>query len=140
MRLEHALFPSRPIYLVGDSFGGCVALAVAARNPAIDLVLVLVNPGQCQYELVTALPSFFLIYGYDIPCVDEFLLPSFHLATSFGKSYLQPLLPILDALPDELHVTVCYLLSLIMGNMIFVFKPFDIHLFICKVNEFICLN
>ncbi|KAJ6796119.1 putative acyltransferase-like protein, chloroplastic [Iris pallida] len=41
---EHALSPKRPIYLLGDSFGGCLALAVAARNPSIDLVLVLVNP------------------------------------------------------------------------------------------------
>lgn len=45
IRLEHASNPSKPIYLVGDSFGGCLSLAVAARNPAIDLVLILVNPG-----------------------------------------------------------------------------------------------
>ncbi|XP_050220627.1 phytyl ester synthase 1, chloroplastic-like isoform X1 [Mercurialis annua] len=44
VRAQHALSPSRPIYLVGDSFGGCLALAVAARNPKIDLVLILVNP------------------------------------------------------------------------------------------------
>ncbi|XP_055961114.1 phytyl ester synthase 1, chloroplastic-like isoform X2 [Mercurialis annua] len=46
VRAQHALSPSRPIYLVGDSFGGCLALAVAARNPKIDLVLILVNPGN----------------------------------------------------------------------------------------------
>ncbi|KAD6796085.1 hypothetical protein E3N88_06981 [Mikania micrantha] len=33
----------RPIYLVGQSFGACLALAVAARNPQIDIVLVLAN-------------------------------------------------------------------------------------------------
>lgn len=43
---EHALSPNKPIYLVGDSFGGCLALAVAARNPAVDLVLILSNPGD----------------------------------------------------------------------------------------------
>jgi alpha-beta hydrolase superfamily lysophospholipase len=43
---EHSIRPSRPIYLVGDSFGGCLALAVAAHNPTIDLVLVLANPGR----------------------------------------------------------------------------------------------
>uniref|UniRef100_A0A2P2K8W7 Acyltransferase-like protein At1g54570ic n=1 Tax=Rhizophora mucronata TaxID=61149 RepID=A0A2P2K8W7_RHIMU len=48
MRSEHASSPNKPIYLVGDSFGGCLALAVAARNPQIDLVLILVNPGQSQ--------------------------------------------------------------------------------------------
>ena len=43
---EHDLSPNRPIYLVGDSFGGCLAVAVAARNPQIDLLLILVNPGR----------------------------------------------------------------------------------------------
>lgn len=81
VRLEHGLSPNKPIYLVGDSFGGSLALAVAARNPTIDLVLILVNP-----------------------------------ATSIGRSQLQPLLPILEALPDEFHVTVPYLLSFIMGD------------------------
>ncbi|PSS19093.1 Acyltransferase-like protein [Actinidia chinensis var. chinensis] len=81
VRLEHVSSPKKPIYLVGDSFGGCLALAVAARNPAIDLVLVLANP-----------------------------------ATSFGRSQLQPLFPLLEALPDELHITVPYLLSFVMGD------------------------
>ncbi|XP_021282982.1 acyltransferase-like protein At1g54570, chloroplastic [Herrania umbratica] len=81
VRLEHASRPNSPIYLVGDSFGGCLALAVAARNPTIDLVVILVNP-----------------------------------ATSFGRSQLQPLLPILKAFPHELHVTIPYILSLVMGE------------------------
>ncbi|RVX18958.1 Transposon TX1 uncharacterized 149 kDa protein [Vitis vinifera] len=80
VRLEHASSPNKPIYLLGESFGGCLALAVAARNPTIDLVVILVNP-----------------------------------ATSFGRSQLQPLLPILESLPDGLHFTVPYLLSFIMG-------------------------
>ena len=46
LRLEHDLSPNKPIYLVGESFGACLALAVAARNPKIDLVLILVNPGE----------------------------------------------------------------------------------------------
>ncbi|KAK4596213.1 hypothetical protein RGQ29_014312 [Quercus rubra] len=81
VRFEHALSPHKPIYLVGDSFGGCLALAVASRNPAIDLVLILSNP-----------------------------------ATSFGRSQLQPLFPILEAMPDGLHSAVPYLLSSIMGD------------------------
>ncbi|XP_060218059.1 phytyl ester synthase 1, chloroplastic-like isoform X1 [Lycium barbarum] len=81
VRLKHASSPNKPIYLVGDSFGGCLALAVAAHNPKIDLVLILVNP-----------------------------------ATSFGKSQLQPLLPLLESLPDEIHVMVPYLMSFIMGD------------------------
>ncbi|GLT95242.1 hypothetical protein SLE2022_129350 [Rubroshorea leprosula] len=44
IRLENALSPNKPIYLVGDSFGGCLALAVSAHNPKIDLVVILANP------------------------------------------------------------------------------------------------
>ncbi|XP_037450681.1 acyltransferase-like protein At1g54570, chloroplastic [Triticum dicoccoides] len=81
IQYEHDLSPNRPIYLVGDSFGGCLALAAAARNPHIDLVLVLVNP-----------------------------------ATSFAKTPLQPILPLLEAMPSDLHVTVPYLLSFVMAD------------------------
>ncbi|KAI4338666.1 hypothetical protein MLD38_023695 [Melastoma candidum] len=81
VKSEHAASPDKPIYLVGDSFGGCLALSVAARNPNIDLVVILANP-----------------------------------ATSFGRSQLQPLFPILEALPDELHFTVPYLLSFVLGD------------------------
>ncbi|XP_015057468.1 acyltransferase-like protein At1g54570, chloroplastic isoform X1 [Solanum pennellii] len=81
VRMKHASSPNKPIYLVGDSFGGCLALAIAAHNPEIDLVLILANP-----------------------------------ATSFDRTQLQPLLPLLESLPDEFHVTVPYLLSFIMGD------------------------
>ncbi|KAJ3702049.1 hypothetical protein LUZ61_005754 [Rhynchospora tenuis] len=83
IKSEHSIRPNRPIFLVGDSFGGCLALAVAARNPNIDLVLVLVNP-----------------------------------ATSFDKSPLQPIFPLLENLPSDLHVTVPYMLSFVMGDPI----------------------
>ncbi|XP_071735481.1 phytyl ester synthase 1, chloroplastic-like isoform X2 [Rutidosis leptorrhynchoides] len=83
LRFEHALCPSRPIYLVGDSFGGCLALAVAARNPTIDLVVILSNP-----------------------------------ATSFDKTQLQPILPVLELMPDSLTVAIPYLLSTVMGDPI----------------------
>ncbi|CAH9111974.1 unnamed protein product [Cuscuta epithymum] len=79
--MKHASSPNMPIYLVGDSFGGCLALAIAARNPKIDLVVILANP-----------------------------------ATSFGRSQLQPLFPLLEAIPTSLQFTVPYLLSLVMGD------------------------
>lgn len=44
--MKHTSSPNKPIYLVGDSFGGCLALAVAAHNPKIDLVVILANPGK----------------------------------------------------------------------------------------------
>lgn len=46
VRSEESHFPNKPIYLVGESLGACIALAVAARNPDIDFVLVLANPGS----------------------------------------------------------------------------------------------
>ncbi|KAG4938308.1 hypothetical protein AAZX31_16G048200 [Glycine max] len=64
---EHQRSPNRPIYLVGESLGACLALAVAALNPDIDLVLILANP-----------------------------------ATSFSRSNLLLLTPLLEALPDPL--------------------------------------
>ncbi|KAL0005701.1 hypothetical protein SO802_013262 [Lithocarpus litseifolius] len=81
VRFEHALSPHKPIYLVGDSFRGCLALAVASRKSAIDLVLILSNP-----------------------------------ATSFGRSHLQPLFPILEAMPAGLHSTIPYPLGSVMGD------------------------
>jgi len=36
--------PWSPVYLVGEGLGGALALAIAARNPALDLLLILVNP------------------------------------------------------------------------------------------------
>ncbi|KAK1408020.1 hypothetical protein QVD17_39650 [Tagetes erecta] len=56
VRLEHASSPKKPIYLVGDSFGGCLAMSVAARNPTVDLVLILVNPAT-SFER-SRLPTF----------------------------------------------------------------------------------
>ena len=40
----------------------------------------------------------------------------FILATSFGKSHLQPLFPILEAMPAGLHSTIPYLLGSVMGT------------------------
>ncbi|KAE9449018.1 hypothetical protein C3L33_19089, partial [Rhododendron williamsianum] len=80
VRSENHRSPSRPIYLVGESLGGCLALAVAARNPDIDLMLILANPATC-----------------------------------FSKSQLQPILPFLEIMPEQLHFGMPYLLSLLTG-------------------------
>lgn len=50
VKYEHALSPKRPIFVIGDSLGGCLAISVAARNPKIDLVLILINPGTSFAE------------------------------------------------------------------------------------------
>ncbi|XP_050369314.1 phytyl ester synthase 2, chloroplastic-like [Argentina anserina] len=64
---EHHRSPNRPIYLVGESLGACLALSVASLNPDIDLVLLLANP-----------------------------------ATSFSRSPLRPILPLLQLMPNLL--------------------------------------
>lgn len=46
VRDEHHHSPKKPIYLAGESLGACLALSVSARNPHIDIVLVLSNPGK----------------------------------------------------------------------------------------------
>ncbi|XP_047333848.1 phytyl ester synthase 2, chloroplastic-like isoform X2 [Impatiens glandulifera] len=58
VRSENSRSPNRPIYLVGESIGGCLALAVAAHNPEIDLVLILVNPatGFSKSQMQSLLP------------------------------------------------------------------------------------
>ncbi|KAJ7976278.1 Acyltransferase-like protein, chloroplastic [Quillaja saponaria] len=75
--------PNRPIYLVGESLGGCLALAVAVRNPHIDIVLILANP-----------------------------------ATSFSKSQLQLLIPLLEAIPRELSLAFPCRLSLTAADLL----------------------
>ncbi|MFS7926898.1 putative serine aminopeptidase, S33, alpha/Beta hydrolase [Helianthus anomalus] len=47
--IERTLSPNKPIYLLGESFGGALALCVAARNPTVDLILILANPAT-SYE------------------------------------------------------------------------------------------
>ncbi|MFS7943156.1 putative serine aminopeptidase, S33, alpha/Beta hydrolase [Helianthus anomalus] len=47
--IEHTLSENKPIYMLGESFGGALALAVAARNPTNDFVLILANPAT-SYE------------------------------------------------------------------------------------------
>ncbi|KAL6960374.1 hypothetical protein U1Q18_038139 [Sarracenia purpurea var. burkii] len=80
VRSENFHSPKRPIYLVGESLGACLALSVAARNPDIDLILILANPATC-----------------------------------FSKSQLQPLIPLLQIMPEQLPLSVPYILSLITG-------------------------
>ncbi|KAJ3681288.1 hypothetical protein LUZ60_015777 [Juncus effusus] len=44
IRSEQSRAKGRPVYVIGESIGACLALAVAARNPNLDLVLILANP------------------------------------------------------------------------------------------------
>uniref|UniRef100_A0ACD5TN16 Uncharacterized protein n=1 Tax=Avena sativa TaxID=4498 RepID=A0ACD5TN16_AVESA len=81
VKYEHALSPKRPIFVIGDSLGGCLAISVAAHNTKIDLVLILINPG-----------------------------------TSFAKTPVQAILPLLDLVPSNLSVTQAHSLRYLIGE------------------------
>lgn len=80
VRSESNRLPNRPIYLVAESVGACLALSIAARNPDIDLVLILANSATC-----------------------------------FDKSLFQPLLPILQIMPKQLHQSLPYAVASLTG-------------------------
>ncbi|CAI6010293.1 unnamed protein product, partial [Closterium sp. NIES-65] len=80
---EHKLNPSRALFILGESFGALLALAVSARNTKLPITLVLVNP-----------------------------------ATSFPRSPLHPLIPVLRSIPPDVYRVFPYLLSFTMGNPI----------------------
>ncbi|KAH9791757.1 AB hydrolase-1 domain-containing protein [Citrus sinensis] len=82
IRSEHNHSPNKPIYLVGESLGACFALAVAARNPHIDLVLVLSNPGD---PLKMAIDN--VVKGISVPPTIQDL--STYLSVS-GKDQMMP--------------------------------------------------
>nr|BBB44442.1 xanthophyll esterase [Ipomoea obscura] len=104
VRMKHESSPDKPIYLVGDSFGGCLALAVAARNPTIDLVVILTNPatsfGRSQlqpfFRLMEALPDkhvalpYLLYYLGDLnmmPMVNIKMVPPSTLAFDLSDDF-----------------------------------------------------
>lgn len=58
VKSENQRSPRKPIYLVGESLGACIALAVAACNPEIDLLLILSNPGDVHPVLFCRTLSF----------------------------------------------------------------------------------
>ncbi|KAG6409347.1 hypothetical protein SASPL_127386 [Salvia splendens] len=75
---ERASSPNMPVYLVGDSFGGCLALSVAAAKSAVDIVLILVNPAtsfersqlQPLLPFMDVLPAKLLPYLLGATCGD----------------------------------------------------------------------
>lgn len=46
LRSEIVNSKNKPIYLVGESLGSCIAFTVAARNPDVDLMIVSANSGS----------------------------------------------------------------------------------------------
>ncbi|KAF8013085.1 hypothetical protein BT93_I1071 [Corymbia citriodora subsp. variegata] len=95
VRLENARFPDRPIYIVGESLGGCLALAVAERNPEIDLLLILANPATSFNKSQIQAPLPFLAFML------EQLQLSYPFILSLMADSWQNLHVLADILPKE---------------------------------------
>ncbi|KAL4565280.1 hypothetical protein LXL04_029368 [Taraxacum kok-saghyz] len=82
IKIERDLFPNKPIYLLGESFGGTLALAIASRNPTIDLILVLANPATAYersslHPLVGYMKTLPVEHYGSFPYLTSFLLGDF---------------------------------------------------------------
>ncbi|ESQ32802.1 hypothetical protein EUTSA_v10003736mg [Eutrema salsugineum] len=96
VKSENYRFPNRPIYLVGESIGACLALDVAARNPNIDLALILANPATHVNDLMSQpLSGMLNVLPDGIPTLLEEI---------FGFKQGDPLTAMLDALSNEFSV------------------------------------
>uniref|UniRef100_A0A1D1Z7I1 Acyltransferase-like protein At1g54570, chloroplastic n=1 Tax=Anthurium amnicola TaxID=1678845 RepID=A0A1D1Z7I1_9ARAE len=97
--------PNKPIYLVGESLGACLALAVVARNPDVDIILVLANPATALCKSPFQ-PLFSFLEFIPEEHVD---IPFYPSSISEGWSPHQ----ILGALPDSITVTFLYISFLV---------------------------
>ncbi|VYS58728.1 unnamed protein product [Arabidopsis thaliana] len=96
VKSENYRFPNRPIYLVGESIGACLALDVAARNPNVDLALILVNPATHVNNFMSKpLLGMLNVLPDGIPTLWEDV---------FGFKQGAPLTGILEALSNEFSV------------------------------------
>ncbi len=103
----------RPIYLCGESFGGCLAMKVATQSPHLFKHLILINPGSAFQlnpwlhslsQITKVLPSWF----YDVGALG--LLPFLASLGRIESSDRQELLKQMRALPPQ---TVDWRLSLL---------------------------
>ncbi|XP_057800472.1 phytyl ester synthase 2, chloroplastic-like [Salvia miltiorrhiza] len=116
VKTEHLRVPNRPIYLVGESFGACLALAVAACNPEIDLPLILANPatsfGKSLLQPLTLLPLSAMMpekLSSSLPYVLTLLLgnPAKMVAAAMSKHL--PLDQVIEVLSQESVAISSYL-------------------------------
>ncbi|KAJ4901067.1 hypothetical protein Rs2_15018 [Raphanus sativus] len=99
VKSENHRFPNRPIYLVGDSIGACLALDVAARNRNIDLSLILANPATHVNNLMSQpLSGMLNVLPDGVPTLLEEIF-------GFTQASSDPLTAMLDALTNEFSVS-----------------------------------
>ena len=103
----------RPVYLCGESFGGCLAMKVATQSPQLFKRIILINPASAFQlrpwlnslsQLTDFVPSWF----YDIGALG--LLPFLASLSRMSSSIRHELLRTMRSLPAE---TVNWRLSLL---------------------------
>lgn len=103
----------RPVYLCGESFGGCLAMKVATQSPQLFKRIILINPASAFQlrpwlnslsQLTDLVPSWF----YDVGALG--LLPFLASLSRMSSSIRHELLRTMRSLPAE---TVNWRLSLL---------------------------
>ncbi|XP_074572947.1 phytyl ester synthase 2, chloroplastic-like isoform X2 [Curcuma longa] len=87
IKSEESYIEKKPIYLVGESIGACVALAVAARNQNVDLILILANPATSFSK--SQLHSFTTFLRVLPEPLHATISNSFRLITGMDASYVK---------------------------------------------------
>ncbi|RCJ29099.1 alpha/beta hydrolase [Nostoc minutum NIES-26] len=103
----------RPVYLCGESFGGCLAMKVAIKAPQLFKRIILINPASAFHlrpwlnwasQLISCVPEFL----YDFGALG--LLPFLASLARMSRSDRQELLKTMRTVPPE---TVLWRLSLL---------------------------
>jgi pimeloyl-ACP methyl ester carboxylesterase len=110
-----ALELERPIIL-GQSFGGVVALAVAARHPGLPSKLV-VSSSLAKFRLDRALPMFERLGGPEVRAVAERHFDE--LSDESAQEFLRVCLPVYNQKPMDPDVLARVRLTLDVGNHFF---------------------
>ncbi|MCM0589558.1 MAG: alpha/beta hydrolase [Gloeotrichia echinulata IR180] len=103
----------RPVYLCGESFGGCLAMKVAIKAPQLFERIILINPAS-SFQLLPWLNWASLVTQWVHPCLYDLgalaLLPFLASLPRISRSDRQELLKNMRSVPPE---TVLWRLSLI---------------------------
>lgn len=98
---------TRPVYLCGESFGGCLALQVALKAPQIWERLILINPASCfpQQPLVNLSPYLTRLLPKNIyPLSSLWLLPFLGALERMLPGDRQALLDAMRSVPQRTSI------------------------------------
>lgn len=103
----------RPVYLCGESFGGCLAMKVSTQAPHLFKRIILINPASSfqlrpWYNWASQLTDFVPSYFYDIGALG--LLPFLASLVRMCRSVRHELLKTMRSVPPE---TINWRLSLL---------------------------